>query len=167
MYHNFLIHLSAEGHLGLLSCPGYYKQCCDEHWDTRVSFPSGFLSVYAQQWDCWIIRQILWLCYMAIRYSTQFFSAEHRVYPQCLQLPSLLPSLMMLTRYTAAMLALILCNGWCSFILIFHSTLPHNILYPCVSVFLSVFHLHIVHSHPQLQQKNVVCFSNKQQYWCH
>ena len=21
------------------------------------SFPSGFLSVYAQQWDCWIIRQ--------------------------------------------------------------------------------------------------------------
>ena len=21
-------------------------------WGTRVSFPSGFLSVYAQQWDC-------------------------------------------------------------------------------------------------------------------
>ena len=36
---------------------GYYKQRCDEHWGTRVSFPSGFLSVYAQQWDCWIIRQ--------------------------------------------------------------------------------------------------------------
>ena len=30
----------------LLPCPGYYKQCCDEHWGTRVSFPSGFLSVY-------------------------------------------------------------------------------------------------------------------------
>ena len=29
----------------LLPCPGYYKQCCDEHWDTRVSFNSGFLSV--------------------------------------------------------------------------------------------------------------------------
>ena len=38
-------------------CPGYYKQCCDEHWGTRVSFNSGFLSVYAQQWDCWVIRQ--------------------------------------------------------------------------------------------------------------
>ena len=24
----------------------YYKQCCDEHWGTRVSFSSGFLSVY-------------------------------------------------------------------------------------------------------------------------
>ena len=41
-----------------LPCPGYYKQCYDEHWGTRVSFPSGFLSVYAQQWDCWIIRQV-------------------------------------------------------------------------------------------------------------
>ena len=54
MYHSFLIHSSADGHL-LLPCPGYYKQCCDEHWGTRVSFPSGFLSVYAQQRDCWII----------------------------------------------------------------------------------------------------------------
>ena len=42
----------------LLPCPGYYKQCCDEQWGTRVSFNSDFLSVYAQQWDCWIIRMI-------------------------------------------------------------------------------------------------------------
>ena len=41
----------------LLPCPGYYKQCCDEHWGSRVSFNSGFLSVYAQQWDYWVIRQ--------------------------------------------------------------------------------------------------------------
>ena len=41
----------------MLPCPGYYKQCCDEHWSTRVSFNSGFLSVYAQRWDCWVIRQ--------------------------------------------------------------------------------------------------------------
>ena len=32
----------------LFPCPGYCKQCCNEHWGTRVSFPSGFLSVYAQ-----------------------------------------------------------------------------------------------------------------------
>ena len=42
---------------GLRRRPGY-KQCCDEHWGTCVSFPSGFLSVYAQQWDCWIIRHV-------------------------------------------------------------------------------------------------------------
>ena len=41
----------------LLPCPGYYKQCYDEHWSTHVSFNSGFLGVYAQQWDCWVIRQ--------------------------------------------------------------------------------------------------------------
>ena len=33
----------------------YYKQCCDAHWGTRVSFNSGFLGMYAQQWDCWVI----------------------------------------------------------------------------------------------------------------
>ena len=41
----------------MLPCPGYYKQHCDEHWGTHVSFNSGFLGVYAQQWDCWVIRQ--------------------------------------------------------------------------------------------------------------
>ena len=41
----------------LLPCPGYYKQCCDEHWGTCVSFNSGFLGVYAQYVDCWVIRQ--------------------------------------------------------------------------------------------------------------
>ena len=34
----------------MLPCPGYYKQYCNEHWSTRVSFDSGFLGVYAQQW---------------------------------------------------------------------------------------------------------------------
>ena len=41
----------------MLPCLGYCKQCCDEHWGTHVSFNSGFLSVYAQQWDCWVVSQ--------------------------------------------------------------------------------------------------------------
>ena len=53
----------------LLLCPGYYKQCCDEHWGTRVSFNSGFLDVYAQQWDCWVIWQVYF----------QFFKESHTV----------------------------------------------------------------------------------------
>ena len=56
MYHSFLIHSSADGHLGA-SMSSYYKQCCDEHWGACVSFNSGFLSVYAQQWDWWVIWQ--------------------------------------------------------------------------------------------------------------
>ena len=31
MYHSFLNLSSADGHSRLLPCPGYYKQCCDEH----------------------------------------------------------------------------------------------------------------------------------------
>ena len=29
----------------------------DEHWGARVSFKSGFLGVYAQKWDYWVIQQ--------------------------------------------------------------------------------------------------------------
>ena len=45
------------------------KQCCNEHWGTHVSFNYGFLGVYAQQWDCWVIRQFYF----------QFFKES----PQC------------------------------------------------------------------------------------
>ena len=55
MYHNFLIHSSADGYLGCFHVLA--KQCCNEHWGTYVSFNSGFLSVYAQKWDCWVVWQ--------------------------------------------------------------------------------------------------------------
>ena len=55
MYHSFLIHLSADEHLGCLHVLVIINQCFNEHWGTHVSFNSGFLSVYAQQWDCWVI----------------------------------------------------------------------------------------------------------------
>ena len=51
MYHSFLIHLSADGHLGcfhVLVITSSAVMNIDQHWGTRVSFPSGFLSVYAQ-----------------------------------------------------------------------------------------------------------------------
>ena len=53
----------------LLPYPGFCKQCCDEHWGTHVSFNSGFLSVYAQHWDCWVIWQLYF----------QFFKEFHTV----------------------------------------------------------------------------------------
>ena len=46
--------------------PRYCKQCCDEHWGTCVSFSSGFLGVYAQQWDCWVIWQF---CFQFLKES--------------------------------------------------------------------------------------------------
>ena len=57
MYHSFLIHSSADGHLGCFHVLAIINSAiinCDEHWGTRVSFNSGFLSVYAQQ--CYLCR---------------------------------------------------------------------------------------------------------------
>ena len=45
----------------MLPYPGYCKQCCNELWGTRVSFNSGFPSVYAQQWNCWVIWQFYFI----------------------------------------------------------------------------------------------------------
>ena len=55
----------------LLPCPGYYKQGCDEHWGARVSLSSGFLSVYAQQWDCWVMWQF---CFQFFKEFSTLFS---------------------------------------------------------------------------------------------
>ena len=69
-YHIFLIHSSTDGHLGCFHVLAIIK-CCDEHWGTHVSFNSGFLSVYAQQWDCWVIWQFYF----------QFFKESPHCYP--------------------------------------------------------------------------------------
>ena len=57
MFHNFLIQLSDGGHLGCFNVLAIINSAAIEHWGSRVFFNSGFLSVYAQQWDCRVIRQ--------------------------------------------------------------------------------------------------------------
>ena len=39
----------------LFPSPGSCKQCCKEHWSACVFLSYGFLSVYAHEWDCWVI----------------------------------------------------------------------------------------------------------------
>ena len=51
MYHSFLIHSSADGHLGCFHVLAIINSAAMNIGGTRVSFPSGFLSVYAQQWE--------------------------------------------------------------------------------------------------------------------
>ena len=53
----------------MLPFPSCCKQYCNELWGTRVSFNSGFLGVYAQQWDCWVVWQFYF----------QFFKESHTV----------------------------------------------------------------------------------------
>ena len=73
----------------LLPCPGYCKQCCDEHWGARVSFRSGFLAVYAQEWDCWVI----W------KFCFQFFKESPHCSPQRLYQFAFPPILFFIVLY--------------------------------------------------------------------
>ena len=68
IYHSFLNHSSANGHVHcfhVLAIVNSAVMNTEEH----VSFSSVFLSVYGQQWDCWVAWQFYF----------QFFKES----PQC------------------------------------------------------------------------------------
>ena len=82
MYHSFLIHLSPNGHLGCFHVLAIIN-CCNEHWGTPVSFNSGFLCVYAQQWECWVI----WQFYSQFFKESPLFSQRRQWHPTPVLLP--------------------------------------------------------------------------------
>ena len=56
MYNSFLIYSSADGLLGCLHVLAIINNAVMKI-GVHVSFNSVFLSVDAQQWDCWVISQ--------------------------------------------------------------------------------------------------------------
>ena len=56
IYHSFLIYSSADGHLGCFHVLAIINSAA-VNIGKRVSFSSGYLRVYAQQWDSWVIWQ--------------------------------------------------------------------------------------------------------------
>ena len=63
--------------------PVYCKQCCNEHWGTRVSFNSGFLGFYAQQWDCWIVWQFYFQFFKEIPHCSRYWCSSLHSHQQC------------------------------------------------------------------------------------
>ena len=54
--HSLLIHSSADGHLGCFHVLANINSA-SMNTGVHMALNSGFLGVYAQQWDCWVIRQ--------------------------------------------------------------------------------------------------------------
>ena len=73
--------------LAIVNSKEYCKQSCNEQWDKCVSFNSGFLSVYVQQWDGWVIWQFYFQFFKESPYCSRSSCTSLHSHQQCKRVP--------------------------------------------------------------------------------
>ena len=84
----------------LLPCPNYCKWCLNEQQDACVFFNFGFLRVYAQEWDYWVV----WWLY------SQFFKKSPYRLPQWLYQFTFPPAMQEGSLFSTPSPAFIVCR---------------------------------------------------------